>query len=466
MKENFKPRQPIVVILGHVDHGKTTLLDAIRKTDVAKKEVGGITQKIGASVVTTKGDKKITFIDTPGHAAFSNMRARGAKFTDIAVLVVAANEGVKPQTKEALKYILNLDLPFIVVATKMDIAGASSDLVKTQLQREGIMFEGGGGDTPLIKLSAREGTGVDELLETIALLSELRGIKGDKSAPLEAGVIETSKEKMGPSVSLVVRNGSISVGDRLVSESRECKVKGLFDEFGKSVRSVGPGEPVKVLGFSELPPVGSRVWSEEGKPLPIKAKKEEMTRVPEEDGLLNVLIKAQSAGSLEAIISNLPEDVLVVASGVGDVTESDVFMAKSSDASIFTFESKISPAVAKLAETEGVKVQGFDVVYRLFEKIDETLKKGEVEIMGIADVIAEFPFEGKRVAGCKVKMGKINKKDKPVLMRGKEELGEVKIISIKKGKEEVEEVSQGEECGIFFAPQLDFKLSDMLISTR
>ncbi|MEJ2441604.1 MAG: GTP-binding protein, partial [Patescibacteria group bacterium] len=319
-----KVRPPIVTVLGHVDHGKTTLLDALRKTSVARKEAGGITQSTGASVVTTKEGKKITFIDTPGHAAFAEMRSRGAQLADIALLVVAADDGVKPQTIEALKYIKEAKIPFIVVISKIDIS-PSIVPIKGQLEKEGVLFEGRGGDTPLVALSAKTKKGIDELIEMITLVSEVNEIKADEGGELEAIVVETGKDTRGPTASVVVREGTLSVRDEILMDGIECRVRGLFNYEGKSVKKVLPGEPALVLGLKELPPVGTKVTSLKGG----ETKKDEVIKKDAkqssvEEGQIAVVLKARSAGALEALLVNLPKDVVVVNSGVGPVNESDV----------------------------------------------------------------------------------------------------------------------------------------------
>jgi len=464
-------RAPIVVFLGHVDHGKTTLLDFIRKTNVAAKEAGGITQSIGASVVITKEGKKITFIDTPGHAAFSNLRARGVLVSDMAVLVVAADDGVKPQTLEALEYILANKLPFIVAATKMDLPSASIEKVRSQLEKEGVIFEGRGGDVPLIAVSGKTGEGVSDLLEMITLLSELNNISGDAEGELNAIVVETSKDRRGKTLTVVVKNGTLRVGDEIVSETEKARVRGLFDWMGKPIRSVGPGEPALLIGFENPPLIGTRIWSVNQKqplPEPLSGKKlAEVSKpetLPSRESKVAVILKAQNSGSLEAIISNLPEEVGVIAQGVGDVTESDVFLAKASKARILAFEAKAPPLVQKLADTEGVEIEVFDIIYELFDRVSDIIRKGEIEIVGRAEILAEFPFEGKRVAGCRVLQGKIGKRDTLVLTRKDKEIGRVSVESLKKGKKDVEEVRQGEEFGILFSPQLDFKIGDVILS--
>lgn len=459
------PRPPIVTILGHVDHGKTTLLDFIRKTKVAQKEAGAITQGIGASLIEISGGKKITFIDTPGHAAFANMRARGAKVADIAILAVAADDGVKPQTKEAFKIIKEAKIPFIVAATKMDLPHASIEDVKRELQKEGILFEGSGGDTPIIGVSGKTGKGVDELLDLISLVAELNEIRADPKADLEAVVIEASKEKQGPTATIVVRNGKISVGDLLVTETVEAKVRGLFDSLYKKIESAEPGEPALVLGFDDLPMVGSRVWKKaDQKPTLLQISKKEITPSLVEEGRLPVIIKAKNKGGLEALTTNLPTELSIVSTGLGDVTESDIFLAKSTKARIFAFETKLSGRVAKLAEEEGISVDTYEVIYHLFERVQTLIKKSEPETLGRAEVVAQFPFKNMRVAGCKVTQGGFAKGDEVTLRSGDKDIGVVKVLSMKKGKQEVGVVKQGEECGILFVPQLDFKVGDVILS--
>lgn len=458
-------RPPIVVVLGHVDHGKTTLLDAIRKTNFAQKEAGGITQSIGASQVTTKDGKIITFIDTPGHEAFANMRSRGTKISDIAVLVVASDDGVKPQTKEALEYILSENTPFIVAATKIDLPSASADTVRQQLEKEGVAFEGRGGDTPLVKVSAKSGEGINDLLEVISLLSELHGISGDPNNPLDAFVIETGRGKSGPYASLVVRDGTLKVGDEVLSENSSGKVRGLFDFQGKVLSTVAPGQPAQVLGFSTPPGIGSRIWHKDKHSLPVLAVKSPIQEKIAE-GRIPILVKAKNAGSLEAVLDRVPKNFFVIFSGVGDVSESDVLLAKSANAEIITFESRASSGVLRLAKTEGVHIETFTIIYELFEKLEEVVKKGEIQILGKAQILSMFPYDNKKIAGCKVIKGKINKTDHLSLSRNEKELGKIKVVSMQKGRQEVTEVAQGEEFGVIFTPQLEFKIGDVLISVR
>lgn len=454
-----------MVVLGHVDHGKTTLLDAIRKTSVASREAGGITQAIGASVVETKDGKKTTFIDTPGHAAFTKMRGRGARVADIAVLVVAQDDGPKPQTLEALQIIRDSKIPFLVAGTKADIAGTNPEVLKGMLEKEQVFFEGRGGDTPFVSVSAKTGSGITELLETISLMADVVGINGDPTADLEAVIIESGKDKMGVTATVVIRNGSIKVGDTVFAEKLECKVRALFDSKGIPIKIAGPGEPAKVLGFSETPQVGATVSEE-----PHEVQKEvakpknpfDLRRLREDE--IPVIIKASNAGALEAITVSLPAKVVVVGSGVGEVAASDILDAKTGNAYVLSFESKVPNDILKLAEAEKVKVKRFEIIYELLQYIDELLKKGKVEIVGKAEILASFPFNDKKVAGCKVANGRISKGDKMILERGGKEIGNAKAISLRKQKLEVASVGQSEEFGLILDPQLDFKLGDVILS--
>lgn len=458
-------RPPVVVVLGHVDHGKTTLLDAIRKTNVTAREAGGITQKIGASVVETKEGKKITFIDTPGHAAFTKMRSRGATVADIAVLVVSQDDGVQPQTREALQIIRDAGIPFVVAGTKADIPGVSVERLQGELEKENVFFEGRGGDTPFISVSAKTNTGIGELLEMLALMADVAEIKGDASGILEAVVIESNKDKMGLSATVVVRNGSIKIGEIIFAEEAEAKVRALFDDEGKSVKEVLPGNPAKVVGFSELPTVGTTIAREPHKKEKIDVKSKgifDLRRLKDDE--IPVIIKADNAGSLEAIIASLPAKIVVVGSGVGEVTSRDIIDAKTGNAYVLAFESKIPSDILKLAEAEKVKVERFQIIYELLQRLDEILKKGAVEIKGRAQIMASFPFDSKKVAGCKVLNGRISKGDTLVLQRLDKEMGKAKAVSIRKQKAEVFSVGQSEEFGVILDPQLDFQIGDVLLS--
>jgi translation initiation factor IF-2 len=366
-------RQPIVVVLGHVDHGKTSLLDALRQTSVTQGEAGGITQSIGASVVTAKDGSKITFIDTPGHAAFSNMRSRGSKVADIALLIIDSSDGVKPQTKEAIEHILSSQIPYIVVCTKTDLPAASVDVALSELEKLGIYFEGRGGQTPYIGVSAKKKEGLNELIDLITLLSDINEVSGSVDEKLEAVVIETTKEKAGNMVSCVVRNGKLTVGKEIYAENIKAKVKGLFDDKNKAIKEVLPGEPARILGFETLPAVGAKISDEAisntDETTQKVSKQIDKTKIP-------LFIKTNNTGSLEALLASIPQEFVVLESGVGDVTESDILNAKANSALIFVFESRIPGGVKKLAEMEKVKVERFEIIYELLERLNEIIRSG------------------------------------------------------------------------------------------
>lgn len=456
-------RPPIVAVLGHVDHGKTSLLDSLRKSNVASREAGGITQSIGASTITTKEGKKITFIDTPGHAAFSQMRSRGSKLADIAILVVAADDGPKPQTVESWEYINASGVPVIVVFTKIDLPSASIEEALPKLEALGIFFEGRGGNIPYLGVSNKTNQGLEDLLELILLVSEVNEIKADPLSPLEAVVIETSKDKRGLLASVVVRNGTLKVGQEVWVDGEATKIKGIFDSTAKPLKNVLPGEAGQVLGFSTLPQVGAKVSQEKEISVPT-AKVATQPAAKSEEGQLPLFVKTKTAGSLEALIASLPKGSIVLGSGVGDVSESDVLFAKAAGARIFLFEAKLSSQVSRLAEMEGVVVESFDIIYKLIERIEEIIKTGETKILGTAEVLAVFPYENKKVAGIKVLSGFLKRGDEVNLMRGSKLSGKVKIVSMRKQKLNINEAKQGEELGIIFEPQFAFEVGDVVVS--
>jgi translation initiation factor IF-2 len=457
-----EPRPPIVTVLGHVDHGKTTLLDAIRKTNIASREAGGITQGIGASQISTSSGK-ITFVDTPGHAAFAKMRSRGAKIADIAILVVAADDGIMPQTAEALKYIKENEISLIVAFTKVDLPAANVEKARGQLEQEEIFFEGRGGQTPSVEIAAPSGKGVEELLETIELLAGVNEVTGDSDAELGAFVIETDKDKRGTMVSVVVKNGKLKTGDEITTGQVATKVKGLFDESGKPVKEALPGDPVAILGFTDVPEVGAEVvhGSAKNTSQGQSAKQEKVG-----DEQLGLVVKTQSLGSLEAIVASLPKDAIVLSKGVGEVSDSDVFFAKTSGAVIVSFETKIGNSVKRLADTEGVEIADFKIIYELVEYVEKKIEEGKMKIFGKAEILAEFPFNKTRVAGCKILEGRMAKGDKIVVMRGEKELGSSKISSMRREKNEISEARAGEECGIVMSPLSAFEKGDILVATK
>lgn len=468
-------RPPVVAVLGHVDHGKTSLLDAIRKTDVARREHGGITQAIGAyqiEVATKEGAKKITFIDTPGHEAFAKMRARGTNASDTAILVVAADDGVMPQTKESIAHIKEANLPFVVALTKSDLPSAIADKVKQQLIKAGVTLEGLGGDVPVVAVSSKTGKGISDLLEVILLVGQMANIQGSPAGEFEGVVIEAKRDRRkGVLATVIVKNGTLAVGDEVFAQHVAGKVRALFTDIGQSVREALPSTPVGVLGFSDVPSVGARVTK--GKKEEVVANDSQAQRAAEtQNPRLAIILKADSFGSLEAIAqSMLSEDIKTISATSGEPTEADVLLAKAVNAIIVGFNVAVPSSVAKLAESEGVLIKTYKLIYELIEEILEAValfKKGKAPeaILGKAKVLAIFPYEGKKVAGCKVLEGRIAKGDKVKIERDGQILGEGRIASLRRGKEDITKAEMGSECGILLSASLDFAPSDMLLSVR
>lgn len=465
----LQKRPPVVVVLGHVDHGKTTLLSAIKEEDLLSKESGGITQHIGAYQVTFKG-QKITFIDTPGHKAFAKMRSRGAQVTDMAILVVAADDGVMPQTKESLKHIKAAKVPFFVVINKIDLPAAAVDKVRAQLAEEGVLVEGYGGEVVSIEASAKEKKGINELLEMILLISEMIDLKANPQGKLEAVVIESLLDSFrGPMATLLLKNGTLRIKDEIWTENIFCKVKAMFDEKGKKLKEAHLSQPVQVLGFKKVPPIGSLVTLQLQEKVEEEQDKKEITK--EKDKQFKVVLKADTLGVLEAIKNSLSEEVEMVDSGVGEVTESDILMASASQALIIDFRTKVSKKIRELAEREKVEIKSYQVIYRLLEDLEKQVLRLleptiDEEVLGEAEVIAEFEIKKDHIAGCRVRKGMIEKKYSVHLKRKEEIIATSKIKSFQRDKQEVVKARVGDEVGIVFSHPLDFKLQDVIVSFR
>lgn len=471
-------RPPVVAVLGHVDHGKTTLLDTIRKTNVAKGEHGGITQHIGAYQIKHK-ERSITFIDTPGHVAFNKMRSRGATVADIAVLVVAADDSVKPQTVESIEQIKKAGIPMIVAINKIDLPGAIVDKVKSDLAKIGVQVEGFGGDVPFTLMSAKTGKGVPELLDLILLVADTKGLDSEPRTPLSAVVIETQVDKgKGMIATLIVKKGTLAIGTNMCEGSILVgKVRAILDEYGTRLTVVGPGGAAEVLGFSKLPEVGSVI-----RDVPIAAVSQAPMSQPKRDlesflaamteaekKKLKILLKADTAGSLEAIVGSLPPEVTVVRKDLGDITEADILDAKSSKALVVGFNVKVAPRVETLARTEKVIFRTYTIIYELLKEIGDVVEGLEEVLapereLGRGQIIAEFPFEKMRIVGTKVLMGRLARGDTVKLMREEAELGRAKIKSMRRGKEEINRVEAGVDCGILLDRKLDFTLGDAIIA--
>ncbi len=477
------PRPPVVTILGHVDHGKTTLLDAIRRSRIAESEFGGITQRIGAYQVDV-GGRKITFIDTPGHEAFTTMRARGAQVTDIAVLVVAADDGVMPQTVEAIQHARAADVPIVVAINKIDKPGANPDRVKQQLSEHGLIPEEWGGDTICVPISALQRKGIQDLLDMLLLQADLLELRARYSGPAIGVIIESRLDRgKGPVATVIVQEGTLRVGDFFVAGTTWGRVRSLFDDLGKPLKEATPSTPVEVVGFSDLPPAGTKlVVVEEEKIATVIAERrkererERMLReagnrvvsleellAPEEGKVkeLHLVLKADYQGSLEALeraISQLENEnvkINVVFRGVGNISEADVMLASASSGVVIGFNVKLPNDVAKVAKQEGVEVRLYRIIYDVVEDMKRAIQgllepRRVEEVIGRAEVRALFkiPRVGV-VAGCYVLEGRIDRNAFVRVLRKGEVLSEkIRIASLKRFKDDVKEVAQGYECGI------------------
>ncbi len=486
-KETVKPktndlvsRAPIVAFMGHVDHGKTTLMDAIRKTRVAKGEAGGITQHIGAYSVT-HNDHKITFLDTPGHAAFSAMRARGAHVTDIVVLVVAADDGLMPQTLEALSHAKSAKVQIIVAVTKMDSNGANLDRVKGQLQEKGLSPEDWGGETICVPVAAIKGQGVNELLESILLVAEVAELKANSGGVARATVIEAQVEQgRGPTATLIVRSGTLKVGDAFICGRFSGKVKSLMDDCGKQIKTAAPSTPVKVLGFSGLPNSGDELVVMESEKAAntlseerINANRITKLGTPDRPTLeslyqalaegqrknLRVILKTDVQGSCEALVASLKQiqskkiDLDIVHSAVGPISESDVLLAAASNAVIVGFNVKTENNAATTAKREGVQIKLYSIIYELIDQVKEAMAglldpESRENVIGHAEVRKVFELVKGNVAGCYVTDGRIAKNGRARVLRGRQPIYDGGLATLRRFQDDVKEVRSGMECGI------------------
>lgn len=473
---------PVVAVLGHVDHGKTTLLDAIRKTSIAAREKGGITQAIGASSVTFlhEGEQRsITFIDTPGHEAFGQMRGRGAQAADIALLIVSAVDGVKPQTRESIKVLQESKTPFIVVLTKSDLPNKNVEKAKQELLKEDIQLENYGGDTPVIEVSAKTQHNIQELLDLILLLFVMNkeadyDKKISSEAPLQAIVIEARLDnKAGPKATVVIKNGSIIVREEEKVDGEIFKVRSLLNDLGQQVKKATVGDAVAVFGFQKVPAVGSIVsgasQNEPEKAVAAPELQREMIyqKKKQEEGLSVVLI-ADTQGSLEAIENALPEGIKVLTQKTGGVTEADVLHAKSTGSIVISFATKVKPEIERFAFIEKVLVRNYDVIYELLDELSDALE-GKLlsqmeQVYGQAKVQAKFPFEKIFAFGVSVSEGRIARGDKIRIQRDDKIIGECTIQSLRIAKNATSKVEKGHEAGIILTPELDIQIGDVLIS--
>ena len=503
-KKLLKKRAPVISIMGHVDHGKTTLLDSIRasKHKIVATEVGGITQSIGAYTVYLDNDKerKIVFLDTPGHEAFTEMRARGAKATDIAILVVAADDGIMPQTIEAINHAKAAEIPIIVAVNKIDKPGANPDRVLQQLTEHGLVPEDWGGDTITVKVSALQGTGIDELLEYILLVADVQDLKANPKAEASGVVIEANLDKgKGPVATLLVQNGTLRAGNCIVVGTACGRVRALLSDSGERIQKAEPSTPVEVLGLSEVPQAGDHfeVVKNEKEMKSIVAERKEKERDKRLEAMLpahirresvasdedipqlNLIIKANTHGAAEAVaqaiagVESKEITTKIIHVGVGDISEADVMLASASNALILGFTVKEDSNAMASAEREGVTIKKYDIIYQLLEDIEKTLlsllepEVKEVEL-GKAEVRQVFTIgKTNKIAGCYVTEGKIVRSKDAVLYRDGQEIFRGAIDQLKRFKDDVKEVAQGFECGISFSKFNDIQIGDIIeVSTK
>ncbi len=490
----LKPRAPVVTVMGHVDHGKTRLLDAIRQTDVMASEAGGITQHIGAYQTEIDGHK-ITFLDTPGHEAFTAMRARGAQVTDIAILVVAADDGVMPQTLEAIDHARAAGVPIVVALNKIDKPEANPDLVKQQLADAGLVCEEWGGDTICIPVSAREKKGIPQLLENVLLIAEMEELKADPSLFALGVVIEAKMDKTkGALATVLVHDGTLRVGDTIVVGNHWSKVKAMYNDTGKQVRKAGPSMPVEILGLDSVPEVGDTLIAVDDEPA-ARALIERHKRAETESASpatsvnlsnlfeqvsagkvkeLNVVLKADVQGSLEPIKASLEQlgtdevKVRIIRIGVGDITESDVMLAIASRGVIISFNTGAEQGARRLAETGGISLRHYDIIYNLVDDISKALKgmlqPAKVTVVeGRAEVRAVFPaIKTQRAAGIFVTEGKVSRGASVIVRRKDKVVHESTVASLRRFKDDVREVAAGYECGLVIKDFNEAQVGDTL----
>jgi len=491
----LQPRPPVVTIMGHVDHGKTRLLDAIRQTNVMATEVGGITQHIGAYQVEVNG-QKITFLDTPGHEAFTAMRARGAQVTDITILVVAADDGVMPQTLEAIDHARAAEVPIMVAINKIDKPEANPELVKQQLADADLVIEEWGGDTVCVLTSAKEKQGISELLENLLVVAEMENLRANPSQPAVGVVIEAKLDKTkGPLATVLVHDGTLRLGDTVVIGTTWGRLKAMFNDIGKRVRKAGPAIPIELLGLNSVPQVGDTLTTVAGEhqaqALIQKRQLETqqgLSPTPKSVSLnnlfdqisagqvkeLNVILKADVQGSIEPIRSSLEQlgteevKVRVIHSGSGNVTESDVMLAIASKGLIIGFNVGSEPGAQRLAVVEAVDIRRYDVIYNLVDDVSKALKgmlePSYVEVIdGRAEVRDIFPAGKKeKAAGVYVTEGKVTRGAAARLRRGEQVVLESTVSSLRRFKDDVKEVTAGYECGVAIKDFNEFQVGDIL----
>jgi translation initiation factor IF-2 len=492
---NLQPRPPVVTVMGHVDHGKTRLLDAIRQTNVMDTEAGAITQHIGAYQVTVD-DQKITFLDTPGHEAFTAMRAHGAQITDIIILVVAADDGVMPQTVEAISHARAAEVPIVVALNKIDKPEANQDRVKQQLAEAGLVIEEWGGDVVCVAISAKEKIGIQELLENLLVVAEVEELKANPSGPASGVVVEAEMDRTrGPLATILVNSGTLKLGDTIVVGNTWGRIRAMLNDLGKQLKKAGPAMPVEILGLDSVPQAGDIVTAvaseHQAQALLEKhrqAMEEKASVTAKSVSLhnlydkissgqvkgLNVILKADVQGSIEPIRSSLEHlstnevQVRLLHSGTGNVSESDVMLATASNGLVIGFGVGIDEGARRLASTEGIDIRSYDVIYNVVDDVEKALKgllePEYVEVIdGHAEVRAVFSAtKGAQVAGLYVLDGKISRNSSVRVRRGEEVIADTTVGSLRRFKDDVREVAAGYECGIGVKDFGNFQVGDHL----
>jgi translation initiation factor IF-2 len=477
-----KERPPIVVILGHIDSGKTSLLNAILGLEFVEEKPGGIITQEVKAIQVERGEKKITFIDTPGHEAFSKMRSQGAKVADIGILVVDGVEGVKQQTKEAIFELKSAKIPFIVAINKIDKLEADSEKVKRELKAEGVLVEDFGGEIPVVKTSAKTREGIEDLLDLILLLAEIKKIRADFEKPGEGVVIESFLDpKRGPIANIILHEGKIKTGDFVATQSTFGKIRKMENHKGEEIKEAEAGDPVVLLGFEKIPRVGERLKvfksKEEAQRFIIseKEKKEELEKVEKEGKFINLILKADSLGSLEAVkevLKNFTQNGIslkILEASIGEITDSDIELASVGNAFIFGFKTKIKKEIKELAQRKKVRIFIFNVIYDLVDElkkiIEKVLKPKEEEIeIGRVKVLVEFWSEKNRqIVGGRIIEGRVERESRIEIQRGEEIIGKGKLINLQKNKKDIEVGKKGEEVGILYEGEGKIEKGDILI---
>jgi len=472
-----KPRPPIVVVLGHVDHGKTTLLDYIRKTKIAEREAGGITQSIGAYEIEKNG-QKITFIDTPGHEAFTKMRQRGAHVADIGILVVSADDGVKPQTEEAIEILKNSNTPFIVAINKIDKNNADIERTKQDLLKHSVLLEGFGGNISWHPISAKQGEGVDELLDLVILMWQLENLTYNPDSPAKGFILETEIDsRRGNLVSVVVTEGTLKAGDDITTPTACGKIKVLENFLGKKVDQLFPSSPALVTGFESLPSIGQvftagKLELEERPQMELAVKPKNIPAIDnkENQNETNVILKADVSGSLEAlsqIIASMEiegKKFKIVFEGVGEITDSDVKLATTTNSFVIGFNTKVSKSADNLARGQNVRIVTSEIIYKIIEALEEAIKAEEKEEQGpTMEVLAIFSQKNKtQLIGGKILSGIFTLNQKINIRRGEEALGSGRVLSLQQKKVTVKKVSEG-EFGMIIESPVTVQVGDVIM---